>query len=414
MTLQRRLIIFTVSLTTIITVVLGLTLVESTYRSQINSFDGEINQIAQATKIGKESSITEALTLASSSRNNLSLLVLDQNGELLPVLEQVEDLSDSLMGILNVDIKLSKNVLTYGSYRIRGIEIGGGDQLLVIADLSVVERERNRNYLLLILFLLISSLLSLSLLRRVIARDVKRAITEIQALDHLQAEQEKNRFLKNFMADASHELRTPLTVIKGYLELWKQNPDSLPDTQRLEIMLTESIRMDKNISSLLEFLEQETTDEETLRLVDIGTILEKELRIFAERESNRKIDKSIEPKLFILGTEDLLLTILRNIFTNIARHSDSHAKVIIRAFKRDKEVVLQFENQWSAHLEDSLDLQKLTTRFSSTRSFEKGGSGLGFSIMNGAVTKMRGRLRVYPSDTGDFGVEISLPIYETN
>ncbi|MFM8329286.1 MAG: hypothetical protein ACKN80_03470, partial [Actinomycetales bacterium] len=88
-----------------------MTLVESTYRSQINSFDGEINQIAQATKIGKESSITEALTLASSSRNNLSLLVLDQNGELLPVLEQVEDLSDSLMGILNVDIELSKNVL---------------------------------------------------------------------------------------------------------------------------------------------------------------------------------------------------------------------------------------------------------------------------------------------------------------
>lgn len=414
MTLQRRLTIFTVSLTTIITVVLGLTLVESTYRSQINSFDGEINQIAQATKIGKESSITEALTLASSSRNNLSLLVLDQNGELLPVLEQVEDLSDSLMGVLNVDRKLSKNVLTYGSYRIRGIEIGGGDQLLVIADLSVVERERNRNYLLLILFLLISSLLSLSLLRRVIARDVKRAITEIQALDRLQAEQEKNRFLKNFIADASHELRTPLTVIKGYLELWKQNPQSPPDTQRLEIMLTESIRMDKNISSLLEFLEQETTDEETLRLIDIGTILEKELRIFAERESNRKIDKSIEPKLFILGTEDLLLTILRNIFTNIARHSDSHAKVIIRAFKRDKEVVLQFENQWSAHLEDSLDLQKLTTRFSSTRSFEKGGSGLGFSIMNGAVTKMRGRLRVYPSDIGDFGVEISLPIFETN
>ncbi|MFM8329012.1 MAG: histidine kinase dimerization/phospho-acceptor domain-containing protein, partial [Actinomycetales bacterium] len=247
------------------------------------------------TKIGKDSSITEALTLANSSRNNLSLLVLDQNGELLPVLEQVEDLSNSIIGILNVDRKLSKNIWTYGNYRIRGIEIGGGDQLLVIADLSVVERERNRNYLLLILFLLISSLLSLSLLRRVIARDVKRAITEIQALDHLRAEQEKNHFLKNFIADASHELRTPLTVIKGYLELWKQNPNSLPDTQRLEIMLAESIRMDKNISSLLGFLEQETTNEETLRLVDIGTILEEELRIFAERESNRKIDKSIEP-----------------------------------------------------------------------------------------------------------------------
>lgn len=409
MTLQRRLTLFTVALATFITIVLGLTLVETTYRSQINSFDNEINQIAQATKNGKESSITEALTFASSSRNNLSLLVLDQNGELLPILEQVNDLSNTLQIARDTEGKLSKNVATYGNYRIRGIDIGGGDQLLVVADLKTVESEKNRNYLLLTLFLIISSLLSLSLLRIVIARDVKRAIAEIQALDRLQSEQEKNRLLKNFIADASHELRTPLTVIKGYLELWKKNPNLPPEPQKLELMLTESIRMDKNITSLLKFLEQETTNEATLMPINLSIILERELHIFYERESNRAINELIENDLFVLGTEELLLTVLRNIFSNIARHSDSHAKVIIRAFKRKNAVFLQFENQWSAQLQDALDLEKLTTRFSSTRSFEKGGSGLGFSIMNSAVTKMRGNLKVYKSDEGYFGVEVVLP-----
>ena len=409
MTLQRRLTLFTVALTTFITIVLGLTLVESTYRSQINSFDYEINQIAQATINGKDSSITEALTFANSSRNNLSLLVLDQNGEILPILEQGDDLSDSLKKVIDIEGKLAKKVSTYGNYRIRGINIGGGDRLLVVADLTTVESEKNRNYLLLTLFLIISSLLSLSLLRRVIARDVKRAIAEIQALDRLQSEQEKNRLLKNFIADASHELRTPLTVIKGYLELWKKNPNLSPDPQKLELMLTESMRMDKNITSLLKFLEQETTNEATLMPINLSTILERELHIFDERESNRAINELIENDLLVLGTEELLLTVLRNIFSNIARHSDSHAKVIIRAFKRKNEVFLQFENQWSAQLQDALDFEKLTTRFSATRSFEKGGSGLGFSIMNSAVAKMRGNLKVYKSDEDYFGVEVVLP-----
>ena len=409
MTLQRRLTLFTVALTTFITIVLGLTLVESTYRSQINSFDYEINQIAQATINGKDSSITEALTFANSSRNNLSLLVLDQNGEILPILEQGDDLSDSLKKVIDIEGKLAKKVSTYGNYRIRGIDIGGGDRLLVVADLTTVESEKNRNYLLLTLFLIISSLLSLSLLRRVIARDVKRAIAEIQALDRLQSEQEKNRLLKNFIADASHELRTPLTVIKGYLELWKKNPNLSPDPQKLELMLTESMRMDKNITSLLKFLEQETTNEATLMPINLSTILERELHIFDERESNRAINELIENDLLVLGTEELLLTVLRNIFSNIARHSDSHAKVIIRAFKRKNEVFLQFENQWSAQLQDALDFEKLTTRFSATRSFEKGGSGLGFSIMNSAVAKMRGNLKVYKSDEDYFGVEVILP-----
>ena len=409
MTLQRRLTLFTVALTTFITIVLGLTLVENTYRSQINSFDYEINQIAQATINGKDSSITEALTFANSSRNNLSLLVLEQNGEILPILEQGDDLSDSLKKVIDIEGKLAKKVSTYGNYRIRGIDIGGGDRLLVVADLTTVESEKNRNYLLLTLFLIISSLLSLSLLRRVIARDVKRAIAEIQALDRLQSEQEKNRLLKNFIADASHELRTPLTVIKGYLELWKKNPNLSPDPQKLELMLTESMRMDKNITSLLKFLEQETTNEATLMPINLSTILERELHIFDERESNRAINELIENDLLVLGTEELLLTVLRNIFSNIARHSDSHAKVIIRAFKRKNEVFLQFENQWSAQLQDALDFEKLTTRFSATRSFEKGGSGLGFSIMNSAVAKMRGNLKVYKSDEDYFGVEVVLP-----
>ena len=175
MSLQKRLTIFTVTLTTAITVILGLTLVESTYRAQVRSLDNEINQISQATKSGEESLLSEALSLASTSSNNLSLIILDTDGELLPVLEQAVNLSSELNKNLkeNEDALQLKSFTTIKNFRIKSIEIGGGDKLLVVADLREITGEKSRNYLFLISFLLISSFVSLSLLRKVIARDVR-------------------------------------------------------------------------------------------------------------------------------------------------------------------------------------------------------------------------------------------------
>lgn len=413
MTLQKRLTIFTVTLTTAITVILGFILVESTYRAQVRSLDNEINQISQATKSGEESLLSEALSLASASSNNLSLILLDANGELLPVLEQVVNLSNELKRDLKVDSQQLKSLTTIENFRIKSIEIGGGDKLLVVADLREIAGGKNRNYLYLISFLLISSFISLSLLRKVIARDVKRAITEIQTLDRLEAEKERNRFLREFIADASHELRTPLTVIKGYLDLWKAHPEKTPEEPRIDLLLEESNRAERNINSLLDFLEQETIVDETLRPINFSNLLKSEVSIFSERNPNREISESIDPDMILLSTDDLLIRLIRNVLGNIERHSDSYANVSLRAYRSEKNIVLQVENQWDNQSIDSLDFEKLTTRFNASRSFEKGGSGLGFNIMNGATRKMRGSLDVYRSATGDFGVKFTFPAFLT-
>lgn len=415
MTLQKRLTIFTVTLTTAITVILGLTLVESTYRAQVRSLDNEINQISKATKSGEESLLSEALSLASTSSNNLSLIILDTDGELLPVLEQVVNLSSELNRDLknNEDAQQLRSLTTIENFRIKSIEIGGGDKLLVVADLREIAGEKNRNYLYLISFLLISSFISLSLLRKVIARDVRRAITEIQTLDRLEAEKERNRFLREFIADASHELRTPLTVIKGYLELWKAHPEETPEEPRIDLLLEESNRAERNINSLLDFLEQETIVDETLRPINFSNLLKSEVSIFSERNPNREISESIDPDMILLSTDDLLIRLIRNVLGNIERHSDSYANVSLRAYRSEKNIVLQVENQWDNQSIDSLDFEKLTTRFNASRSFEKGGSGLGFNIMNGATRKMRGSLDVYRSASGDFGVKFTFPAFLT-
>jgi signal transduction histidine kinase len=409
LTLQKRLTLFTLLLTTAITLLLGITLVENVNRSQLSSIDFEINQVANSTKSARDSLITDALTLATSSQSNLSLLIIDEDGEIYPILEQTDELSDLLEDRVDPKLLLAEEVFNEGFFRIRSVQIGGGDQLLVISDISKITDEKRRNYLLLFTFLFLSTCLSLALLRKVISRDVRRAITEIQDRDRLQAEKEKNTLLKNFISDASHELRTPLTVIKGYLEIWKLNPTQPPEPKVMELLLQETKRIERNITSLLEYLEQETIAEEELTPIELNIFIERELEIFTARESERDIEKNVEANLLVLASEDLLLRLLRNLFGNISQHTTKDKAVKVRAYKKNDEIILQVENHWAKDSTELMNFEKLTTRFNSTRSYEKGGSGLGFSIMNGAVTKMRGTLKVYQTDNGNFGVEVALP-----
>jgi len=409
LTLQKRLTLFTLLLTTAITLLLGITLVENVNRSQLSSIDFEINQVANSTKSARDSSITDALTLATSSQSNLSLLIIDEDGEIYPILEQTDELSDLLEDRVDPKLLPAEEIFNEGFFRMRSVQIGGGDQLLVISDISKITDEKRRNYLLLFTFLFLSTSLSLALLRKVISRDVRRAITEIQDRDRLQAEKEKNTLLKNFISDASHELRTPLTVIKGYLEIWKLNPAQPPEPKVMELLLQETKRIERNISSLLEYLEQETIAEEELTPIDLNIFIERELEIFTARESERDIEKNVEANLLVLASEDLLLRLLRNLFGNISQHTTKDKAVKVCAYKKNDEIILQVENHWAKDSTELMNFEKLTTRFNSTRSYEKGGSGLGFSIMNGAVTKMRGTLKVYQTDNGNFGVEVALP-----
>ncbi len=382
---------------------------ENVNRSQLSSIDFEINQVANSTKSARDSLITDALTLATSSQSNLSLLIIDEDGEIYPILEQTDELSDLLEDRVDPKLLLAEEVFNEGFFRIRSVQIGGGDQLLVISDISKITDEKRRNYLLLFTFLFLSTCLSLALLRKVISRDVRRAITEIQDRDRLQAEKEKNTLLKNFISDASHELRTPLTVIKGYLEIWKLNPTQPPEPKVMELLLQETKRIERNITSLLEYLEQETIAEEELTPIYLNIFIERELEIFTARESERDIEKNVEANLLVLASEDLLLRLLRNLFGNISQHTTKDKAVKVRAYKKNDEIILQVENHWAKDSTELMNFEKLTTRFNSTRSYEKGGSGLGFSIMNGAVTKMRGTLKVYQTDNGNFGVEVALP-----
>ena len=68
----------------------------------------------------------------------------------------------------------------------------------------------------------------------------------------LEARQESEMKVRQFVADASHELRTPLTAIRGYTELMRMTENFTPDGQRsLARVQSQSERMTTLVEDLL-------------------------------------------------------------------------------------------------------------------------------------------------------------------
>jgi two-component system OmpR family sensor kinase len=390
--------------------VLGITLVESTFRSETSKVSSEINQIANAASDLPDKSISSVVSMANISQNNVSVYLYEDSGNLLPITERFAlNEKEVLSAFSNLGLA-SNSILSIENLRVRFVGIENGDYLAILADVSGYQKQRIQNYLQLFLFILLSTLIGLLILRWIISRDVEKAMAEVNELNRLQAESKKNQLLKNFIADASHELRTPLTVIKGYLDMHKQDLRSLSNNDLYQVLNNEANRIDKNISNLLMFLEQETVESEELYRINLSDILEMEISDFARRERGKTVVSNMQDELYVLATEDLLRRIFRNALNNISRHAIPNSKVEISAVVVDNLLTVKFENESEKDALQDLKFEDLIKRFNQARSFEKGGSGLGISIMSGAAKKIGGSIRIYRPGDKRFGLEIELPI----
>jgi two-component system OmpR family sensor kinase len=410
LSLSRRLILFTLSIIFLITSVLGIALVESNFRSENSRVLSAIETIANSISTSPDTSISSAVSLASESQNLISIYLYEDSGNILPILEGFEVDENSILSTFAKLQLESDSILSAESYRVRFVNLEDGDYIALLADISQFQDERLRNYLQLFIFILISTLLSLIVLRWIISRDIERAMAEVNELNRLQAESKKNQLLRNFIADASHELRTPLTVIKGYLDLHKQTLSSNSNSDLYAVLNTEANRIDRNISNLLTFLEQETVESEELYQIDLSNLLRIEISDFAKRERDKEVISRVQDGLRVLATEDLLLRMIRNALANISRHATPTAKVEISATAIGNTLTLRFENDSETDSLQDLKFEDLLKRFSHARSYEKGGSGLGINIMNSAAEKIGGNIKIYRPSAKKFGLEIELPI----
>jgi len=203
---------------------------------------------------------------------------------------------------------------------------------------------------------------------------------------------------ERFAADVAHELKNPLTSVRSAIETLRRVEDLGQQQRLLAIIATDAVRMDRLIADIAD---SSRVDAELSRAVaepvDVAPILHvlAELHNTTRAEGDPVVElDGAEGPLVVLGVEDRLVQVFRNLLGNATSFSPRDGRVWLRAREAsgaETEFVVDDEGPGipDAKLEGIFD------RFYSERPRgERFGqhSGLGLSISKQIVEGLGGRI----------------------
>jgi len=184
---------------------------------------------------------------------------------------------------------------------------------------------------------------------------------------------------KNFMNDVSHSLQTPLTVIKGELDFLKMRSKPIKELAKFEKSVDEISRL---IYNLLKLAKIEMQDQDTKKeLLNLSVLLEEMIEYLDVlcKTNNIKIEKEIQPDIFVLGNKEALETLVTNLTSNAIKYI-SNQRIITITLKKTDHIELGIKDTGIGIEKENL--KYIFNRFYRAGSVRSGvsGTGLGLAI----------------------------------
>lgn len=218
--------------------------------------------------------------------------------------------------------------------------------------------------------------------------------------------------LRRFVADASHELRTPLTSIRGYAELLRRRREltaAESETARRRIE-DESVRMSALVDDLLLLARLDQGRPLEKAPVDLRTIAADAVADVAVTAPGRQIALLAERPIEVEGDELRLRQVVANLIRNAVVHTPAGTPVEVSLGIRDGSALLSVQDHGPGLAEDvRARVFEPFYRADPGRSRDRGGSGLGLSIVAAVVTAHGGSVRVLTTEGGGATFEVLLP-----
>jgi signal transduction histidine kinase len=230
-----------------------------------------------------------------------------------------------------------------------------------------------------------------------------------------------DRLKDEFVSTVSHELRTPLTSITASLGLLTgQSGISLPPqfARLLEIAHTNSQRFVRLVNDILDIEKLESGQVRfELEKTELKAVAEKASEsLIAFAQTNRvrlKIEDPSQVPLFVRADPDRLAQVVVNLLSNAVKFSPPDGEVAIKIYRHGDGARLSVRDQGSGV--PSEFRTRIFDRFAqadATNTRQKGGSGLGLSIVKQIVDRLGGTVGFLDAPGGGTVFYVELPIWE--
>lgn len=220
---------------------------------------------------------------------------------------------------------------------------------------------------------------------------------------------------QRFISDASHELRSPLTSIRGHAQLLlkrgKENPQILQEGT--EIIIRESQRLERLVNDMLILAKSGQKISENKEF-DIILLLKQLVSELQPLHNNLRFECLCDGEINVKGDFDELKRVFINLLHNAFRAvtDKDNGEVIVRCEKiKDKINICIIDNGIGIKEEHLEHVFERFYRVDSARERDKGGSGLGLSIVKEILQNHGGDVSVKSKINEGTTFIISLPVF---
>lgn len=221
-----------------------------------------------------------------------------------------------------------------------------------------------------------------------------------------------------FLRMAAHDLRAPLAVIRGYVELVRDESAQGADAaESLGIVMARVDQMARLIDNLLDVERIESGEVALHRApVDLALLVNQVVESFSPVAQQKELTLEWDVPADMAHPHadgELLVQVLNNLVSNAIKFTPAGGQVTVRAFRQEAEIVVEVRDTGPGLSE--ADQARLFQRFFRTddaRRQRTSGTGLGLSIVKAIVEQHGGRIscRSQLGQGSAFG--FSLPLKE--
>ena len=218
---------------------------------------------------------------------------------------------------------------------------------------------------------------------------------------------------QQFVGNAAHELRTPLALMQARLDLYMSTDhgDSCPETtETIAMMREQTERLSKMVRTLLDMSDLKAVPRnDRIQLAPMIEEVLADLSPLAEK-SGVTLSQSGED-LWITGSDVLVYRAIFNLVENGVKYNHPGGSVCVAASRRDREAVVEVTDT-GCGIPDNFreSVFQPFFRVDKSRSREKGGVGLGLSLVWEIARLHGGGVRVRESGESGTVIELTLPI----